>query len=196
MKLSSLFKMIKKEKEATLITQTGGRQWILVGFGNLYPLDGLPCLDEDKLLTMMDVPLDERENWAIDEKEMGFVVEQFARDSMEGDTEAEAGAVDIAFDGEDYRPVYTRRGLVLVPVDSFGPVSDSRKTYLLYAREVQGETAIIVKNGFQTIAAICRVKINDDRAAECLLDIARHVAGDANAKKLQELMENGEQQTM
>lgn len=188
--------MIKKEKAAMLITQTGGRQWALVGYGNLYPLDGLPWLDKDKLLTMMDVPMDERENWVIIEKEMSQRLEEFASDAAESDTEAEAGPVDISFDGEDYRPVYTRRGLVLVPADSFGPASDRRKTYQLYAREVQGEIVIIVKNGFQNIAAICCVNIGDDKAAECLMDIARHVSREAMAKKQQELMENGEQQTM
>lgn len=194
MKLSALYKLCKKNKSVMLLTGDDGRQWIAVEASNLYPMDGLGVLDEGKLLTMMDVPEDERNDWDIFEKEMTEHLQFLAKDNRDDDMPAQKAPVTICVDGDDLRPVYSAYGLVLVREDALRPVADSKKTQELFVRKSTEGLFVIVKNGFELIAVIGRTAIYDEKVWEALSDTAVHIYKDVERKRLQEQETDGEQQ--
>lgn len=49
------------------------RQWVGDGVA-MYPLDGLPYMDDEALLALFDVPPDKRDNWTVRDRNLGSVV--------------------------------------------------------------------------------------------------------------------------
>lgn len=194
MKLSALYKLCKKYKTPWIVVDAEAeRQWIQVA-GNIYPVDGLPMLDKEKMLTMMDVPKDEWEDWNIKVHPISEHLRNFTADNLPNDTQAERLRADVVINGDMLTPVYTDCGLILIPTDALKPVSDSAKTYTLHARSVSGETWVVVKNGFELITTIRRMKVTDDGAADCLRMVADRILMDFNAMKELEAKRNGVQQ--
>lgn len=195
MKLSALYKLCKKNKIVYILRdEEEERQWIMVGGSNLYPMDGLPRMGKDELLTMMDVPKDEQEKWMIRVEQLNEYMRHFAADNAQGDTNAAELRARVIIDGEELAAIQTDCGVVLIPAEALKPVSDSAKTYELFSRKVNGETWIAVKNGFQLIAAIGRVKVTDSDAADCLRMVADRIIEDYNTKKAIDEKRNGVQQ--
>ena len=196
MKTQALMRMCKKKKTARIITdENTNAQWIEV-VGNVYPLDGMPYMDKETLLTMMDVPEDKKAEYSIGEVPLTPSAERWTANNEGSDHPAKKGPITIAMDGEVYRPVYTCGGVVLVPEASFGPVKDSEDTHELFSREIGGNTWVLVKNGFLLQAAIGRAIIRNAEVADCLHDVACHVSQEIAKKQKEELEENGEQQSI
>jgi hypothetical protein len=196
MKLSALYKLCKRNKIVHILHDEGEeRQWIMVE-GNMYPTDGLPRMGADELLTMMDVPQDEQDKWIIKVQEMNEQLRWFAADNAQGDTQAREMRARVNINGDELAAIDTDCGVVLIPAEALRPVSDSAKTYELFARKVMGEVWIAVKNGFQLIATIVRVKVTDSDAADCLRMVADRIIEDYNIQKALDEKRNGVQQQM
>lgn len=193
MKLSALFKVCKKHKTIDIITGKNDRQWLLVGSYSLYPMDGMPHIDKESLLTMMDVPEDEQGKWRILEIELSEYMTQFAQDNTEGDAVAQRTKTSIVLEDKEYQPFYTRYGMALVDVDMLAPLSDTAKVHEFFAREINGNPVLLVKTGFRLIAAIFRVKINDKEIADELKDVADHICFNDLKAKEEERQHDGEQ---
>ena len=70
MKIKGIFTICKKRKQVVLFnryTDYGETvsQYISDGHA-VYPLSGLPVLDEESLLTIFDVPEKQREDWRVE----------------------------------------------------------------------------------------------------------------------------------
>ena len=68
MKFSKIAMLAKRERTAILITDEEGMQWISTGAA-VYRLENMPVLDEDTVLTVMNVSDDAREKWHTSTKE-------------------------------------------------------------------------------------------------------------------------------
>ena len=196
MKLSALYKLCKRTKYVTIINGVNGRQWINVDGGSTYPLDGMPYIDEETLLTMMDVAEDDRAKWHINIHAHDEYMRMFTEDNLEGDIEAKAAEVTIGHMDEVYRPIYSRHGMLMVNVDAFAPVADTARTHELFVRMIRNQPVLLVKNGFQLVATICRVKFSPDPVAQELQDIANHIVMDAARTKDEENEHDGDQATL
>lgn len=196
MKLSALYKICKKNKIVHILyDEEEERQWIMVE-GNLYPTDGLPRMGKEELLTMMDVPKDEEDKWIVKVEQMNERMRYFAADNAQGDAHAEELRVRVIIDGEELAAIWTDCGVVLIPAEALKPVSDSAKTYELFSRKVMGEVWIAVKNGFQLIATIGRMKVTNDEAADWLRLVADRIIEDYVAQKAINEKRNGVQQSI
>jgi len=188
MKLSALWKLLKKEKNVTIFLKEGGRRYICAGLA-LYPLDGLPVLDEENLLTLMDIPPTDRENWSVRVDVAKPWMMQLMEDNTPEDTPATSTGIEIGWLDQTLIPVYTQGGLVLARAECFAPLADC-KSYDLYARTVYSNTYLIAKNGYMQIAAIGCAKLMDTTAATIIMDAAKKIAAD-----IQEAQQEDEAQT-
>lgn len=188
MKLSALWKLLKKQKNVIIFLKEGGRRWICAGLA-MYPLDGLPDLDEETLLTLMDVPPAEREDWSVrvDVAKPGML--PLMEDNGPGDTAATNTGMEIGWLDQTLIPVYTQRGLVLARAECFAPLADC-KSYDLFARTVGETTYLIAKNGYVQIATIGCAKLLDTTAATIIMDAAKKIEAD-----IQEAQKEYEAQT-
>lgn len=194
MKLSALYKICKKNKIVHILhDEEEERQWIMVE-GNLYPTDGLPRMGKEELLTMMDVHKDEQDKWIVKVEQMNERMRYFAADNAQGDVHADELRARVIIDGEEMAAIWTDCGVVLIQAEALKPVSDSAKTYELFSRKVMGEVWIAVKNGFQLIATIGRMKVTNDEAADCLRLVADRIIEDYNTQKEIDEKRNGVQQ--
>lgn len=188
MKLSALWKLLKKEKNVTIFLKKGGRRYICAGLA-MYPLDGLPALDEETLLTLMDVPPTDRENWIVRVDVAKPLMMPLMEDNLPEDTPATSTGMAIGWLDKTLILVYTQRGLVLARAECFAPLADC-KSYDLFARTVGESTYLIAKNGYMQIAAIGCEKLMDKTAETVIMDAARKIE-----KDIQEAQEEDEAQT-
>lgn len=64
------------------------RQYISVWGQGVYPADGLPTLDEESILALLDVPTDKRKSWTVKSVPMEGMWARILEDNAEGDKEA------------------------------------------------------------------------------------------------------------
>lgn len=181
MKIKALMGMAKKRGKCRIHCDTEtGRQWIAVN-GGLYPMDGLPELDENMLLVMMDVAERDRDGYDVECVGMTGQMKYLTKDNDPTDRDATGCDITISWNGVELLPIYTDREgdeLILVQAEHLRPVADEERNYQLYTRVVDGHPYLLVKKGFSLIAVIARVVIGDEDAAETLGDISMHIKRD------------------
>ena len=161
MKVKALAQYCKKTKYITLLDDVDSqgavkRQYIHTGTA-LFPLDGLPLLNEETLLAILDVPQDERSEWEVRRgttDAIGFYTE----DNNDNDKVAELIGLDFWAGGYSVQPFYTPYGMVTIDADTRRVIADSKKTAEYFARKHGDNVTIIAKNGFMLIAAITPIR--------------------------------------
>lgn len=181
MKIKALAALCKKEKSITILDETDEngqvtRQWICCGTA-VYPLDGMPEVTEDTILSVFDVPQSDRRLYSVGRGPVNNM-SRYLADNEDADREATMGSMTIGVGGDVIKPIYTPYGLITIKAEMLKPVEDSSKTAQYFARELPTGTVIVVKNGFQAVATI--VQYNHwamwDRIAEELGDMSRLAA--------------------
>lgn len=196
MKLSALWKLCKSEKSMTIYQDAErGRQFLQVG-GGIYPLKGLPWLDEEGLLTMLDVTEDKRAEYDVYLINTTEPLERYVQDNEESDHLAVAEACTIGADEMVMRPIRTQYGMVLINAEALKSVEDTKRTHELYVRKIGENPWILVKNGFELVASIGRVKSRNINVADTLTKVAELIVGEDAAEKAEEIRREGEQQTI
>lgn len=191
MKIKALAALCRREKSMTILDETDGdgrvtRQWICCSTA-AYPLDGMPEVTEDTILSVFDVPQSDRRLYSVRRGPADGMARCLA-DNQDDDREATMGSMTIGIGGDVIRPVYTPYGLVAIKAEALKPVEDSGKTAQYFARELTTGPAIIVKNGFQAVAAIIPYSrwATWDRIAEELGDMSRLAARLAEKQREQD----------
>lgn len=181
MKIKALAALCKKEKNITILDEMDGdgqvtRQWVCCGTA-VYPLDGMPEVTEDTILSVFDVPQDDRRLYSVRRGPVSSM-ERYLADNEDDDREATMGSMTIGVGGDVIKPIYTPYGLITIKAEMLKPVEDSSKTAQYFARELPTGTVIVIKNGFQAVATI--IQHNRwamwDRIAEELGDMSRLAA--------------------
>lgn len=156
MKIKSIAAICKKNKQIIIINRHNGNeagtQYIGDG-GAIYPINGLPELDEKSLLTIFDVPEKQRANWNV--KYMNIADGIHLDDIDANERIIEQDNLSIVYDGEILKPLQTRRGLIFIKSCYLSPMSDYMDALELYERFTPGGTPYIVaKAGFMLQAVI------------------------------------------
>ena len=163
------------ETHALTLLEDGSRQHISVASA-IYPLDGLPPVDGETILAVLDVPLGDRVDYQIN---IGPALpfRDMLEDNLDRDQPAQLTDMLVSVNGETLRPLYSPLGMVCIREAERKPISDSAKTAAYFVRTVGNDPVVIVKNGFQRIASIrpCTPWAQDN-ACEWLRDLARHAA--------------------
>lgn len=125
MKIKSIAAICKKNKQVVLFNRYSDSGTIsqYIGDGNaVYPISGLPELDEESILTIFDVPEKQREDWLVRYRDIPEGISFEDTDAAE--KIVEQGNLSIVYSGKTLKPLQTRRGLVFIESRYLSPVSD------------------------------------------------------------------------
>lgn len=157
MKIKNIAAICKKTKQIVLFNKRNDdgdtiAQYMSDGCA-VYPISGLPELDEESILTIFDVPEKDREKWFVKyaamPREINFEdIDAHEKPVIEGN-------LSIVFAGTTLKPLQTRRGLVFIESRYLSPVSDVMDVLELYERFTpSGTPYIVAKAGFLLQAVI------------------------------------------
>ena len=156
MKIKSIAAICKKNKQVVLFNRYSDSGTIsqYIGDGNaVYPISGLPELDEESILTIFDVPEKQREDWLVRYRDIPEGISFEDTDATE--KIVEQGNLSIVYSGKTLKPLQTRRGLVFIESRYLSPVSDVLDVLELYERVTPfGAPYIVAKAGFLLQAVI------------------------------------------
>lgn len=161
MKFSKIASIVKKSKTAILITDADGMQWLSNGAA-AYRLENMPTLDEDTVLTIMNVSDDARDKWYTAMRE---TKDSLYQDFAEGEEEitAEDAGITIIHNGKLLTPIYTIEGMLWVDAALLAPTEKKDMEYrTFFVRKSGGHRAIAVKDGMILIAVIMELNAWDD----------------------------------
>ena len=156
MKLNTLGTYAKKFERVELLNLANEngetvRQFVSVGAG-VFPLDGLPTMDEDSILTLLGVPIGDREDWnAVVYVVNGTWMERMLQDYDETDSEATLCPLTIEAGRYTLRPIYTDAGLMTISETACAVIADEKKNAEYFARHMKERTIIVVKKGYLLI---------------------------------------------
>lgn len=167
MKIKSIAAICKKNKQVVLFNRysDSGTLSQYIGDGNaVYPISGLPELDEESILTIFDVPEKQREDWLVRYRDIPEGISFEDTDATE--KIIEQGNLSIVYSGKTLKPLQTRRGLVFIESRYLSPVSDVLDVLELYERVTPfGAPYIVAKAGFLLQAVIMPCDVSEYRRA-------------------------------
>lgn len=109
MKIKSIAAICKKNKQVVLFNRYSDSGTIsqYIGDGNaVYPISGLPELDEESILTIFDVPEKQREDWLVQYRDIPEGISFEDTDATE--KIIEQGNLSIVYSGKTLKPLQTR----------------------------------------------------------------------------------------
>lgn len=178
MKIKSIAAICKKNKQVVLFNRYSDSGTIsqYIGDGNaVYPISGLPELDEESILTIFDVPEKQREDWLVRYRDIPEGIN--FEDTDANEKMIERDNLSIIFSGHTLKPLQTRRGLVFIQSRYLSPVSDVLDVLELYERFTpNGTPYIVAKAGFLLQAVIMPYDVINAGFVERLQRLARDCA--------------------
>lgn len=179
MKIKSIAAICKRNKRIVLFNKYGEdgetmSQYISDGYG-IYPICGLPEMDEESILTIFDIPEKDREKWfveyALPPKEINF------EDTDESERPIEEENISIMYAGRVLKPLKTRRGLAFIDSRYLSPLSDVLDALGFYERITPyGTPYIVAKDGFLLQAVIMPYDVIRTEFVEHLQELVRQCA--------------------
>lgn len=147
------------------------RQWVGDGVA-MYPLDGLPYMDDEALLALMDVPIDKRDKWTVRDVGLGSLVslddiDPDEVDILPYDLTVNTGRTLMPFDGGARGTLWIQQRY-LAPTDDIDIVR-------YCARPTTGVGRVIaVKSGLVLMSIILPLRMTADKNSlgRQLMDIA------------------------
>lgn len=176
MKLKTLAALCRKAGVFYLydrITPDGevAEQWLGDG-GAVFPLYGLPHMQENNLFTLFDITDKQREKIFFRHERLPEVINFGDMDANESMLDREK--LTIGHAGRVLRPLQTRRGLVFIDVAQLSPLADLADTLELYERQTEsGGTYIVAKSGFMLMGVVMPYNIIEKGFVEQVETLAR-----------------------
>lgn len=155
MKLKRVAALCAKSKHYILfdkIDSTGEiTQWLGDGY-SLYPLNGLPILDEETVFAVLDVPEKQREKAVVRRENMPGTFN--ADDTDPAEKAVNEGDIPLILGGTVLQPLMTRKGITFIQRKYLEPLDDMLGMIQLFERvTADGQPYIVAKAGL-LIAAI------------------------------------------
>lgn len=160
MKIKEVAALARDAGGVTLLNQvTEGaitRQWLVIGGMAVYPLDGLPVLDENTLRIVLDVPKKKLDSYKVHVQELDEFVNRYTSDFCMGDADAQLSHAEILLDGVRMRVAYDDHGrTVMVNTKWLKPLNDTKAdmTYVVRGMDDEQQT-LVVKNGMLNVLCV------------------------------------------
>lgn len=170
MKIKAIEAICKQHKHITLYNTERG-QWIGVGSA-AYPLNSLPQLTEENLLSMFDIPEDKRSKYYVDKKSELPSAYDFS-DSYDGESLLDLYPLEICTHGGIVTPVVTSLGVIYINKKQLKPFEDIERGVDLYERvNDAGQLYIAVKQGFTLCGIILPLNIITEQFTKSLCKLA------------------------
>ena len=178
MKIKSIAAICKKNKQVVIFNRYSGDEAVTQYIGDggaVYPITGLPELDEESLLTIFDVPEKQRADWFV--KHMSIPDGISFDDTDANERIIEQGNLSIVYAGKTLKPLQTRRGLVFIENRYLSPMSDYMDVLELYERFTpSGTPYIVAKAGFMLQAVIMPYDAINEQFVKRLQELAKQCA--------------------
>lgn len=147
------------------------RQWLGDGRA-IYPLSGLPILDEMNLCAMFDIPEKKRKKCSIRRDTMPETIS--VEDWEKGELALNDDWPTVEDNGFILKPLSTRDGIIFIQNAYLSPLEDIADYLRLYERRgSDGQTYIVAKNGMEIAAVIMPVDSISVKFVEKLEALAR-----------------------
>ena len=160
MKIKHITALCKRQKTVYLYDGNDGQQYVGDGAA-IYPLYGLPRLDEKSILTVLDVPYDKRLEYEV--RRGALAVNAEDSDPEEEPIGMEYRGLVIVVDGDSIAPIKTSRGIVFIRTKYLSPIMDHRGLTFFLRTTYQQDPCIAVKEGFLLRALIMpHEMVNDE----------------------------------
>lgn len=177
MQIKKIAAICKKKKQVILynkVNEDGEPIQQYIGDGSaIYPVYGLPILDEESILTIFDVQKKKRDGWIVKHTAPPAVVN--LEDVDHGERRVDPGNITIGYGGMELLPVTTRRGLALIDTMYLAPVGDVMDALDIYERTApDGSPYIVAKVGFMLQSVILPVQAINQAFTDRLEEIAEH----------------------
>ena len=166
-----------KARGTIYLADAEGVQWISDGVA-VYPLYGMPRLDESNIFTMFDIPEEKRGKYMFDDS--GRIARTVnLSDNADGEQQVQQSDILLYSGGCMLVPVKTSKGIVYINKRHLAPFSDSENGVVLYERILpDGTVYIAVKTGFFLAGVISPVNVINKDFADELTDIAMSAVTD------------------
>lgn len=170
------------------------RQWVGDGVA-MYPLDGLPYMDDEALMALFDVPPDKRNNWTVRNVNLGSAmslddIDPDEVDILPYDLTVNNGQALMPFDGGV-------RGTLWIQQRYLAPTDDIDIVRYCARPTKGGDRVIAVKSGLVLMSIIMPLRMTADKngLGRQLLDIANGtIVAEADARRVAVELENDEDQ--
>lgn len=181
-------KSYARKQELLMLTSHNGQQWLSAGVG-LYPLTGWPRVNEEQLLTVLEVPTEKQEEYIVEVQQEGYSAYAIMMDNLRAGEEynAKMGCTTISTVRDAVVPVYTPSGLKFVSCAALAPIREEAARGELVYRKVREIEVIVVMEGLLAVGVlVCLRGWIDVQTAKELCDVA------AAAERLEAGMRAGE----
>lgn len=178
MKFKVIGNICKKKKTAIIFNRvtvnSAGmevhQQYISDGSA-IYPVIGLPYIDEEILLNMWDIPEKQRDSWVVNSLPTPDFID--FRDTIAVDSQVKEINFVLYHNQSKLRAIATSRGIVFIDLGYLAPLADSFDVMHMYERiSDDGQLYIVVTAGLWLQAIIFPYKIIDKDFIEKLDYIA------------------------
>lgn len=175
MKLKKVTSLCGKSKCYRLfdkIDSTGEiTQWLGDGYA-IYPLNGLPILDEESLCAVFDISEKQRENISVRRAAMPESVNTDDTDPAERVLKDDD--FSIIYGGTELQPLKTRNGIMFIQRKYLAPLEDVLDMVQLYERVTpDGQTYVAAKAGLLIAAVIFPYSVINEKFVTRLEEITR-----------------------
>ena len=175
MKLKKVASLCGKSKCYRLfdkIDSTGEiTQWLGDGYA-IYPLNGLPILDEESLCAVFDISEKKRENISVRRAAMPESIN--ADDTDPAERVLKDDDFSIIYGGTELQPLKTRNGIIFIQRKYLAPLEDVLDMVQLYERVTpDGQTYVAAKAGLLIAAVIFPYSVINEKFVTRLEEITR-----------------------
>lgn len=175
MKLKKVTSLCSKSKCFRLydkIDSTGEiTQWLGDGFA-IYPLNGLPILDEESLCAVFDISEKQRENIIVRRGEIPPAVN--VDDADPAERVLNDDDFSIIYGGTELKPLKTKNGITFIQSKYLSPLEDVLEVVQLYERVTpDGLSYIVAKTGLLIAAVIFPHSVVNEKFVQRIEEIAR-----------------------
>lgn len=177
MKMKAIAKICSQAKEIVLVDtrDTDGNastQWIGDGIG-MYPIFGLPELDEESVYTIFDIPAGSQDKYMF--KHISAPEAFNFNDSVPCENQLENEKLEIFMDGTELIPLPTQCGVSFIDAKYLLPFSGELDVMQLYERITKdGHIYIAAKAGLMLHGLIMPSAVINDDFSECLSKLAKN----------------------
>lgn len=178
MKLSKVAAAFKPSKTARIVVRTDEngeikRQFVTNGAA-LYPLDGLPMLDEQSILSVFDIPKDKQSEWItkVESANESEFLKAVLEDNDDSDTEIHHTGMMFDYMDTTMIAYFSQSGVVFLNANYIKPIANEGDSIGFYTRKTISGNIIVAKTGFLLIAVIMPVNVMHGDFVEKLSTIA------------------------
>lgn len=138
----------------------------------IYPIQGLPYMDEENIYSMFDISTKQQEKIVFRHQRAPQGINLSDADPTE--RRVDEDGLSLVYDGGMLKPLQTRRGISFIQSKYLSPLEDVADMVQLYERETpQGAPYIVAKTGFFLAAVIMPYSVINEKFVNQLSELAQ-----------------------